>query len=158
MTNTNERYFRFNPFQIEEWTELELSEQYSILENSLCFGDTPMELAHDIDVYANMGYLIGEMIARYYRIVGDVDAQLKVDISNDVYRERNQWMKTNDGKAPAMTYFESLATSKYIDRYKELHLKESRLKRFKFAYDSLDSKMNALKKKIEAVKFDIFNK
>jgi len=154
----NEIYFRFNPFAIEKWTEEQVAEQYTILEQSLSNGDTPSELAFDIDIYANLGYLLGEMIARYSKIVGDTDAQLKVDINNDVYLERNQWMKTNEGKPPAMTYFEAKATSKYIDRYKELSDKESRLKRFRFAYDSLEQKQNALKKKLEAVKFDVFNR
>lgn len=150
-----EKVFKFNPFTIDEWTNENVAEQYKLLENTIINVDAPLQLANDIDTYANMAYLIGEMIARYYRSVADYDAQLKVMTSNDMYRCRNDWSKTNTDKIPAMSYFEAQTTSKYLDEYKHLSELESRLKRFKFAYDSLDSKMNALKKKLDAIRFEI---
>lgn len=153
-----EKLFRFNPFNIKEWSELELKEQYGILENHLMLGDSPMELANDIDVYANMGYLIGEMVARYYEMVSNMESQLKVNLANAVYRERNDWIKTNADKAPAMSYFENKAQSMFLDETIKLNEKEANLKRFKYAYDSIEDKQNALKKKLESVRFDLFNK
>lgn len=149
-----ERLFRFNPFLIKQWDEKEVIEQYSILEDSLLFSDTPFELAKDIDIYANMGYLMGEMIARYYMIVSDLETKLKVDIANTIYRERNQFSKINAEKVPAMSYFEAIAQSMYLNDTKTLTEKEANLKRFKYAYESIESKQNALKKKLEAIKFD----
>ena len=154
----SERVFMFNPFLISEWTDAEVIAQYTLLERSLTLGEAPTELASDIETYANMGYLIGEMIARYYKIVADTDAILKVNTSNDVYRERNEWVKTHTDKIPAMSYFEAKTQSKFLEEYKELSLYESRLKRFKFAYDSIEHKQNALKKKLEAVRFDMLNR
>jgi len=150
----SERLFRFNPFNIIEWTDEEVKQQYTILEESLIRNDTAYGLSNDIELYANMGYLIGEMIARYYSLVSDVDTKLKVDIANTIYRERNQWMKTSSEKAPAMSYFENQAKSMYSSELSELSRLESNLKRFKYAYDSIESKQNALKKKLESLKYD----
>lgn len=155
---TQERLFRFNPFKIMEWTEEVLIEQYNILEESLTGNDTPMELANDIDLYANMGYLIGEMVARYGEMVANDEAILKSNIANEVYRERDQWVKEKADKPPAMAYFENKALSKYIKEQILLNQKESSLKRFKIAFESLQDKQNALKKKIESIKFDTFGR
>lgn len=155
---TQEKLFRFNPFNIKNWTDLEVKEQYDILENSLVQGDAPSELAWDIELYANMGYLIGEMIARYYELVAIHKVKTETDISNQIYRERKDWSNTNTDKAPAMSYFENKAQSMYLTELNELARLESNLKRFKYAYESIEHKQNALKKKMESIKFDTFNR
>lgn len=155
---SQEKLFRFNPFNIKNWKDEEVKEQYEILENSLCTGDAPSELAWDIELYANMGYLIGEMVARYYELVAIQKVQTDVNIANAIYRERKDWANSNTDKAPAMSYFENKAQSQYLDELKELARLESNLKRFKYAYDSIESKQNALKKKIESIKYDTFNR
>lgn len=155
---TQERLFRFNPFTIKEWTDEQLVSQYDTLERSLLMGDTPFELAHDIDIYANMGYLMGEMIARYYETVSIIESKLKVDISNAIYRERNEWLKVSAEKAPAMSYFENKAQSMFLEETTSLAQKESNLKRFKYAYESIESKQNALKKKLESLKYDTLSR
>ena len=155
---TTEKLFIFNPFNIKNWANKEVQEQYTILEQSLTNGDTPSELALDIEIYANMGYLIGEMIARFYEDVEIASVELKVATSTEIYKERDYWLSTKADKPPAMSYFESKALSKNMDDHKKLVHKESILKRFKFAYESIDQKQNALKKKLEAIKFDTFNR
>ena len=152
-----ERLFIFNPFNIKNWTVAEVKKQYESLEQSLTDGDTPSEIANNIEIYANMGYLIGEMISRYYEDVEIESTQLKVNISSEIYRERDYWITTKKEKTPAMSYFEAKALSKYLAEHQRLSTKEATLKRFKFAYESIDQKRNALKKKMEAVKFDTFN-
>lgn len=153
-----QKTFRFNPFNIKNWTEEELVEQFNDLERTLQNDDSIGSLAHDIDVYANLGYLIGEMVSRYYLMTANADSELKVNISNTIYRERNQWVKTETEKVPAMSYFESKANSLYLDEIKKLNELEANLKRFKYAYDSYESKQNALKKKLESVRFDTFGR
>jgi hypothetical protein len=153
-----EKLFRFNPFTIAQQSDGDIIRQYTELEQTLSFGDAPGELAHDIDVYANLGYLIGEMIARYYTEVGMLDAKLKGNLSNAIYRERDQWNKTKTEKIPAISYFEQKAISMYADEAEALIRSESMLKRYKYAYESIESKQNALKKKLDAVKFDVLNR
>lgn len=153
-----EKLFRFNPFLIKEWTEETLKNEFTQMEEKIMRDDTPGAIAYDIEIYANMGYLMGEMIARYGEISSNHESQLKVDHANQIVLQRNQWMKTHDEKAPAMSYFEAQATSMLIDRYIELNRLESMLKRFRFAYESIQDKQNALKKKLDAIRFDTFNR
>ena len=84
--------------------------------------------------------------------------EVETTIANQIYRERSQWSKESAEKAPAMSYFENKANSIYLDDLKELARLESNLKRFKYAYDSIESKQNALKKKMESIKYDTFNR
>jgi len=154
---SRERLFRFNPFTIQNEDDSKIIEEYSRQEEDLRFSDTPGDLAHDIDTYANMGYLIGEMIARYSYTSSNTEATLKVSMSNQIYRERDQWSKEHDEKTPAMSYFESRAISMHLKEIEAQNKLDSQLKRFKFAYDSLQDKQNALKKKMDAVKYDLSN-
>ena len=63
--------------------------------------------------------------------------------------------ETNKEKAPAMSYFEAMAKEYVKEDSKKLAELGSRLFRFKKAYESIDSKQNALKKKIEAIRYEI---
>ena len=150
-----ERLFRFNPFQIAQWSEEQVTEQYEVLSDNLIGDDTPFSIANDIELYSDMGYLIGEMVARYSELVANDDVLLKTNIANEIYRERDQWLKEKVDKPPAMAYFEAKALSKFIKESIILNQKESTLKRFKYAYDSIQDKQNALKKKLESVKLDM---
>jgi len=69
--------------------------------------------------------------------------------------KNNEPQETNTEKAPAMSYFEAMAKEYVKDDSKKLAELGSRLFRFKKAYESIDSKQNALKKKIEAIRYEI---
>ena len=155
---STERLFMFNPFNIKNWTSEQVKEQFDILIDSLSGEDTPFGLAYDIELYANLGYLCGEMIARFHEEFGSFKVEVESNINNATYRERKSWAELNTEKPPAMSYFESKAQTQYIGELKKLMKMESDLKRFKYAYDSIESKQNALKKKLESIKFDTFGR
>ena len=56
-----------------------------------------------------------------------------------------------------MSYFEALATRFSQDDINRLADKECSLKRFQNAYRSTEEKINAIKKKMEAVRYEEFN-
>lgn len=149
-----ERLFHFNPFTIKEWEDGQVKEQYDILERSLTNGDTPFELANDINTFADMGYLVGEMIARYSESVSIMENNIKVAFATETYKERDYYFKTHDDKPPAIAYFESKARAKLVEEYSDMARAESTLQRFKFAYTSIESKQNALKKKLDSFKYE----
>lgn len=152
---SDDKLFRFNPFQIEQWTPEQVKEQYDIFTQQLNDDDTSIAgLADNIEIYANMGYLIGEMIARYYQTVANYEAKIKSDIALDIYRERDVWLKEKADKPPAMTYFEAKVHAKFENELRTLANYEAALKRFKYAYESIEAKQNALKKKLESVRYD----
>ena len=156
--SNRERLFRFNPFQLVDWTEEQVIEQYTIMADNVCGNDTPMEIANDIDLYANCEYLLGEMTARYGEMVANDKAILESNIANEIYRERDQWLKEKTDKPPAMEYFKSKALSKYLKEQIMLNQKEASLKRFKIAYESIQDKQNALKKKMESIGIETYGR
>lgn len=72
-------------------------------------------------------------------------------------RRKKSWNVERDGKQPAMAYFEALGTKFCEDKIKLLADKECNLKRFKNAYSSTEEKINALKKRTEAIRYEEFN-
>lgn len=150
----DEKVYLFNPFALKKITDEAISEQINELANKYKVGaDIPYDIAYNIEIYANILYLYGEMIAR----LGERYATL--EYANDkgemleTHRQRKMWNSTE--KAPNIDYFRALAFEKYeLDRQREFGI-QADLIRFKKAYESIESKMNALKKKLEATKYEI---
>jgi hypothetical protein len=142
---------------IKEWSNEQVKEQLTILIAKYDVDAfTPYQYALNIENLANQLYLIGEMIARLHETVYVAKAELENEESLQVYKQRDVWEKTNTGKAPAMSYFQALASDFVKDKRLSLAKSESDLKRFKIAYESIEAKMNAVKKKMEAVKYEEF--
>lgn len=152
----DEKTYLFNPFTLKKLTDEAISEQIDEFAKIYKTGaETPFEIAHNIEVYANILYFYGEMIAR----LGERYAV--IEYSNDkgeyleTHRQRKNWSSTTNEKAPNIDYFKALAYDKYeIERQKEFGIFAD-LTRFKKAYESIENKMNALKKKLDAVKYEI---
>ena len=117
--------------------------------------DTPYQIAQNIEVYANMNFLLGEMIARIQREYDLLKTEINITENKQIYMQRKQWQETNTEKAPAMSYFEAMAKEFVKEDSKKLAELGSRLFRFKKAYERIDSTQNALKKKIEAIKYEL---
>ncbi len=153
----NEKLYLFNPFNIKEWSNEQVKEQLTILIAKYDVDAfTPYQYALNIENLANQMYLIGEMIARLHELVYINKAELENEENLQVYKQRDTWEKMHDGKAPAMAYFQALASDFVKDKRLTLAKLESDLKRFKIAYESIEAKMNAVKKKMEAVKYEEF--
>lgn len=152
-----EKQYLFNPFMIKEVSNSKLQEMYQETYNKLIEEPNTMyDYAYNIEVYANMMYICGECIARFTREIIELKTKIQIDTAVNQVEERKKWDMSN-GKAPAISYFEALATRKSKDDINKLADKECFLKRFKNAYESIDTKMNALKKKLESIKYEEFN-
>lgn len=153
----NEKTYLFNPFRIRELKNSELQEMYQETYNKL--NDEPnsmYEYSHNIEVYSNLLYICGECIARFTREIIELKTKIQIDTAINTTKERKNWDK-EDGKAPALAYFEALATQKSAEDINRLADKECLLKRFKNAYNSIEEKINALKKKQESIRYEEFN-
>lgn len=151
----NEKFYLFNPFRIKELTNANLQEMYQETYNKLI--DEPnslYEYAHNIEVYSNLMYICGECIARFTREIIELKTKIQIDTAIIQTEERKKWNKDVDGKPPAMSYFEARATEKSQKDINKLADKECFLKRFRNAYETLDAKCNALKKKMESIKYE----
>lgn len=154
----NKDMYLFNPFQIKNKTEIELKKIYEEVYNELLDEPNTMyEYAHNIEVYSNLNYISGEIIARLQRDVIELKTKIKIDTSITQTEERKLWNTEVNGKPPAMSYFEALAYRISQDNINKLAEKECSLTRFKNAYKSIEEKINALKKKMESIRYEEFN-
>lgn len=154
-----ENVYLFNPFDIKNWENQdiknvldELIDKYLKNDDSL----TVYQRSLNVENLANQLYLIGEMIARLSEEVLLLKNEVNTSYDKQVYMQRKQWSETNTEKAPAISYFQALASDFVKDERINLSKKESDLKRFKYAYDSIEAKMNANKKKMDAQKYEEF--
>ena len=151
-----EKLYMFNPFTIQNADSLQIAETYGNLQSMLVENaDTGFLISKNIEIYANMNYLIGEMIARIQQEYDTLKTEISIQENKQVYMQRKQWQETQKEKPPAMSYFEAMAKEYVKEDSKKLAELGARLFRFKKAYESIDSKQNALKKKIEAIRYEI---
>ncbi|MBQ4031322.1 MAG: hypothetical protein II625_06175 [Bacilli bacterium] len=154
----NEKEYLFNPFRIKEVSNNQLQKMYEeTYKKLLQEPNTMYEYAHNIEIYSNLMYICGECIARFTREIIELKNKIQIDTAVNQVQERNNWNVEKNGKAPAISYFEALATRMSREDINRLADKECFLKRFKNAYDSLEVKTNALKKKLESIKYEEFN-
>ncbi len=151
-----EKLYMFNPFVIQNADSQKIADTYTNLQNKIIDeADTGYKLADNIETYSNMNYLIGEMIARIQQEYDSLKTEISIAENKQIYISRKQWQETHTEKAPAMSYFEAMAKEFVKEDSKKLAELGARLFRFKKAYESIDSKQNALKKKIEAIRYEI---
>lgn len=151
-----EKLYMFNPFAIEKADSKEIGDTYSNLQDRLNIEtDTPYLIAENIETYANMNFLLGEMIARIQREYDLLKNEISINENKQIYMQRKQWQETQTEKAPAMSYFEAMANEFVKEDKKKLAELGAKLFRFKKAYESIESKQNALKKKMEAMKYEL---
>lgn len=154
----NEKLFLFNPFNIKQISEKDIASMYQEVYKKLIDEPNAMfEYAYNIEVYSNLNYLIGEVIARLTRDLINLKTDIQIKSATKSVEERKSWNVERDGKQPAMAYFEALGTKFCENEIKLLAEKECSLKRFKNAYTSMEDKINALKKKLDSIKFEEFN-
>lgn len=149
-----DKLYMFNPFVIKKATEQDLSDTYQTIMSELIDDpQTPFQYSHNIEVYANLNYLIGEMIARRER--ERINLKTQIEINKSIYstEQRKNWSE-DKGRVPAMSYFEALGTQYCQEDIKRLADLESSYRRFKNAYTSIEEKINALKKAQDSIKYE----
>ena len=155
----NEKSYLFNPFNIKNINEKELQSMYQKVFDGLLENCNSMyEYSHNIEVYSNLNYIIGEIVARLTKDILELKTKIQIDTAINTTNERKNWNKEEDGKPPALAYFEALATRMSAEDINRLADKECSLKRFKNAYISMEEKINSLKKKQESIRFEEFNR
>lgn len=155
-----EKVYLFNPWQIKRWTEDEICIQVNeLIKLYNPEDDTMYGISRNIEIISDILYLYGEMIARLTDQVATIKLKTDSAEAKETVRTRKNWIVDHPGeKAPAITYFEAEAkeiVQKERDAQNDL---ASDLTRFKYAYESMESKMNALKRKQDSIKYEEFNR
>ena len=149
-----DREYLFNPFMLQTSTDEELSRVINDLARQYRQSDLVYDVVFNINLESDLLMIYGEFIARLQEEADLLKIQANNQRDKNIYKLRKDWMETSSEKAPAMSYFEAQAEDSVIDlRVKQLKA-ESMLTRFKKAYTSLETKQNALKKKLDAIKYE----
>lgn len=159
MYDNIEKTYLYNPFDVKVWSDKQIEIQVrELLTRYQHDDDTMYGMAKNVETLANIMYLFGEMVARLTKEYGLLKIDCDAKEKKAVTVERKKWVTENPGeKVPAMSFFEAKAAEyvrddkeKVLDRYADLT-------RFKEASDKYEQIMNAIKKKMEAIKFEEFN-
>lgn len=147
-----EEFYLFNPFKIGEAKEEEIATTYTNLQERIIEdADTPFLIAQNIELYSNMCYLLGEVIARITEQYELLKTEIGIEENQALYSFRNQWIRDNEERPPAISYFEAMAKQTVKGKSEELARLNAKLYRFKRAFESTEQKINALKFKIKSL-------
>ena len=149
-----ERNYLFNPFLLMTSSDEELSKQIDKLASLYKQSDLPFDVVFNINLESDLLMIYGEFIARLQERASLLKMEADNQRDKTVYKLRKDWMETSKEKAPAMSYFEAQAEDSVHDTRVRQMKAESMLTRFKKAYSSLETKQNALKKKLEAIRYE----
>ena len=149
-----ERNYLFNPFLLMTSTDEELSKVINDLASQYRQTDLGYDIAFNISLESDLLTIYGEFIARLQEQADLLKIEADNQRDKNVYKLRKDWTETSSEKAPAMSYFEAQAEDSVHDVRVKQKRAEAMLTRFKRAYSSLETKQNALKKKMEAMKYE----
>lgn len=84
-----EKQYLFNPFNIKNINEYELKNLYDeVFKELLDHCNTMYEYSHNIEVYANLNYIIGEIIARLKEDVITLKTKIEINKAIKTTEER----------------------------------------------------------------------
>lgn len=150
MINTQEL---LNPYLLEKATDLQLSDKINELSSKYRYSEEYKDIAFNINLESELLIIYGEFIARLTKKVQKAKYELENKITQEAYNLKNEHYNTERFKRN-IDYFKSMASDKFKIEYEKLKEDEAMLIRFKRCYESVEVKQNALKKNLEAIKFD----
>ncbi len=155
-----QKVYLFNPWQIKRWKDEEISMQVNeLIKLYDPEDDTMYGISKNIEIISDILYLYGEMIARLTEQTATIKLRTDTTEAKETVRTRKDWIIENPGeKAPAISYFEAKAKEIVQDDRDKQNDLNSNLIRFKFAYESMEAKMNALKRKQDSIKYEEFSR
>jgi len=147
-----EEFNKFNPFNLQNETDDNIIDKItSIMDEIDEEADTMVVLSDNVILLTDVIYLYGELIARLQK----KSALLKMQNNNEesllAHKLKKEW---KDGKAPALSYFSTQASIMMAEKREEEIEITSQLTRIKYAYDATEEKINAVKKKIESIRYE----
>ena len=81
-----EKLYMFNPFTIQNADSKQIAETYEQLQKELKQDtDTGYEISKNIEIYSNMNYLIGEMIARLQLQYDELKNTISITENKQIY-------------------------------------------------------------------------
>lgn len=140
----------YTPFNINTVSEETLVEQIESLLNSCDEEvDTPYELSENVIKLTDILYIYGELYARAQRAYALEKFQ---NSTNETLLAHK--LKSESTEKMPVGYFSALAQQQMLEQKKDEYDLQLNVSRLKYAYDATQEKINAIKKKIDAAKYD----
>lgn len=141
---------KYTPFNINAVTDKTLVEQIGYLIDACDENvDTPYELSENVVKLTDVLYIYGELYARAQKDY----ALTKFQNSSEETLLAHK-LKTESNEKMPVGYFNALAQQQLLDKKKDEFDLQLNMSRLKYAYDATQEKINAIKKKIDASKYD----
>lgn len=150
--------FLYSPYEMKRATPEEIEQEVNRLKGKYIQDAVSMwDISTNIEILANINSLYGAMISRlkqaYIFKKNEVDRKIKINMVS----LRQNWNRENPKeKAPAISYFEAQAELLEEEGIKAYIQLNTDLDLFKLAYDSMAERINALKRKQDAIKYEDF--
>jgi len=150
----DQKKYLINPYEIKKWSEEQIKDQVNTIISIYKIDDeTLIGMAKQVNLLSDLLCIYGEEIARLTEKYELSKLQNDIRENKEIYRQRNNYKDTTSEKTPSIKYFEAIASEiVQDDRQDEMQLKAD-LTRFKRAYESIETKQNAIKKKMETVNY-----
>lgn len=155
-----QKKYMFNPFNIVKADMDSITTTYmELTKNLIDDPNTLYEYANNIECLANINYILGEMLARNKKKLVSAKNDLKIKEAEALIQARKQYMidNPNEKKLPSVSHFQAIALSQVKKEYIDLADIEGDLARFKNAFETNEQLQNALKKKLDAIKWEEFS-
>lgn len=158
MKINGEKIYMYSPYEMKRATDEEIEQEVmSLIHAYNNDADTPFQLSENIEIISNINSLYGEVISRLQLGYDQLKFETDNKIDKNTVELRNQWVADHPKeKAPAMAYFEANARTLEEDKVKRYLKLKSDLNKFIKAYDSMENRMNAVKRKQDAIKYEEF--
>lgn len=150
-----EKSYLMNPFMLMTSSTEELAREINNLASRYNYqDDTQGVISDNICLESDILMIYGELIARYQKDAEMLKLEADILEKKSTYQLRKDWVATSNEKVPAMSYFEAQGTEIAKSLWERQIDAKSMLDRFKMAYKSMETKQNALKKKLEAMRYE----
>lgn len=150
-----DKTYLMNPFMLMTSSTEELAKEINNLASRYNYQDDTQGIISDnICLESDILMIYGELIARYQKDAEMLKLEADILEKKSTYQLRKDWVATSNEKAPAMSYFEAQGTEIAKSLWERQIDAKSMLDRFKMAYKSMETKQNALKKKLEATRYE----
>lgn len=147
-----EEFNKFNPFNLKNETDDNIIDRITSLMDEIDEeADTMVVLSDNVILLTDVIYLYGELIARLQKKAALLKMQNNNEESMLAFKLKSEW---KNGKAPAIAYFNTQAAIQMTEKRNEEIEVGSQLTRIKYAYDATEEKINAVKKKIESIRYE----
>lgn len=140
----------YNPFDVSKYTDEIIVERIkNLIDRCDDNADSVGGMTENVMNLTDVLYLYGELLTRAQKEYSLLKFQ-----NNTKEVQLAYTLKKNTQEKFPISYFNALAQQQMMeDRTREIELQQN-ANRFKYAYDATQEKINAIKKKIEASKYE----